>query len=147
MKLVFGMERRGDVIYDTIVHTIIFVLFFSGTFWFVSSYTNGAAFWEDFYAKEIVALIDKAEPGMKFTIDVTPLAIVASRTGVPVRDVVSFDNVHNKVVVRTRLGSGTSFSFFNDLDVVYSPVVSPSGSSVSTQLVFEVKEKIYDVRA
>lgn len=141
MKLVFIMNKKGDIIYDSIVYTIIFILFFSGMFWYVVSYADGASYWEDVYSKEIVYIVDRSEPGMSFTIDVTPLAAIASKKGVPVRDIVSFDNINNRVLVRTRQNAGTSFTFFNDVDVMYSPVVSPSGSSTTAQFTFSLGEK------
>lgn len=126
---------------DTIMHIIIFIMFFLVMFWFVNSYSNGAAFWEDFYAKEIVRMINGAEVGMEFKIDVTPLAVAAFKLNKPIKDTISVDNVNNKVVVSSRLGTGTSFGFFNDVDVIYLPPEGPSGKPENTRFIFKVKER------
>jgi uncharacterized membrane protein len=137
------MNRRGDttILMDTIKHLVIFIIFFSIMLWFILSYSNGSAFLEDFYAKELSLMINSAKTGQKFSVDVTKLASVAVKNGKPVRDMISIDNVNNKVTVSTRLNSGTSFVFFKDVDVVYRPVELPSGSSETSQFIFELKER------
>ena len=137
------MDKRGDtsIMMDTILHIIIFILFFSVMFWFVGSYSNGAAFWEDFYAKEIVRVINGAEPGMEFKIDVTKLAVVAFKKTKPIKDIVYIDNVNNRVVVSSRLNAGTSFGFFKDVDIVEWKTEGPSGRPENTQFMFKVKER------
>ena len=136
------MQRRGDthIILDSIIHIVIFILFFSGMFWFVTSYTLNAAFWEDFYVKEIVYALDRAEPGMEFKLDVSKLAVAAVKTGKPVEDIISIDNVHNTVTVSVRLNAGASFRFFKDVDIVDWKTEVPSGSATTTQFIFTVKE-------
>lgn len=105
------------------------------------SFVSFEPFLEDFYAKEIALLIDGATPGTNLAIDVTELAGVAVKNGKPVRDMINIDNVNNKITVSTRLNTGTSFVFFNDVDVVYKPVELPSGSSQTSQFIFEVKAR------
>ncbi len=137
------MDKKGDTstMMDTIIHIVIFILFFLVMFFFVTSYSNGATFWEDFYSKEIVRVVNGAEPGMEFKIDVTSLAVIAVKNGKPIKDIISVDNVNNKVVVSSRLNSGTSFGFFKDVDVVEWKTEAPSGRSENTQFIFKVKEK------
>jgi len=137
------MNKRGDtsIMMDSIIHIILFILFFSMMFWFVNSYQNGSAFWEDFYAKEISRVINNAQAGMELKIDVTPLAVTAFKNGKPINDIISIDNVNNKVSVSSRRNGGTSFGFFNDVDIVDFYVETPSGSAESTQFIFKVKER------
>jgi len=137
------MNKRADtnLLMNDIVFLVLFTLFFLVMFWFVTSYSNGCAFYEDFYAKEIARTINGAEVGTKIIVDVTPLAISASKSGKPINDIVYLDNVNNKVVVSCRLSSATSFNFFNDVDVTDFRVESPSGSSISTRFIFNVKER------
>lgn len=142
MKSLFNMDKKGDttIAMDTIMHLVIFILFFAIMFWFVLSYSNGAVFVEDFYAKEIVMMINNAVPGQNLAIDVTKLASVAVKNGKLVRDTIIVDNVNNKIITSTRLNTGTSFAFFNDVDIVNWHVELLSGSSKTTQFIFEVKE-------
>ncbi len=135
------MNKKGDttILMDTIQHLVIFILFFAIMFWFVLSYSNGSAFMEDFYAKEIIMLINNAVPGQKLAIDVTKLAGVAIKNGKPVRDIISVDNVNNRIITSTRLNAGTSFVFVNDVDIIYRPVELLSGSSKTSQFIFEIR--------
>jgi len=140
------MNKRADTdfIMNYVIYVVLFLLFFLGMFYFVNSHSNGSAFYEDFYAKEIAGVINNAEPGMEFKIDVTPVAAIAFKKGKPVEDIVLIDNVNNRVVVSSRLNTGTSFSFFKDVDVVDFYVESVSGNSETTRFIFKVKERQRD---
>ena len=52
--------------------------------------------------------------------------------------------MNNRVVVSSRLNTGTSFSFFKDVDVVDFYVESVSGNSETTRFIFKVKERQRD---
>lgn len=129
---------------DTIIYLIITLFVFLGLLWFVNSYKHGSAYYEDFYSKEIANIINNAEPGMEFKIDITPLASIAIENGKPVGDIVYIDNVNNLVVVSSRLNTGTVFNFFNDVDAVDFYVESPSGSPEATRFIFKILEKQKD---
>lgn len=137
------MNRRGasNLAMDTIIPLIVVTAVFAVMIWFVNSYSHGSAFYEDFYAKEIANVINNAEPGMEFKIDITPLASLAVKSGKPIRDLVYIDNVNNKVIVSTRLNTGTSFNFFNNVDVLYLPPEGPSGGVETTRFIFKIVEK------
>ena len=78
---------------------------------------------------------------MEFKLDVSKLAVVAAKTGKPVKDIISIDNVQNTVSVSVRRNAGASFRFFNDVDVVDWKTEAPSGSAATTQFIFIVKER------
>ncbi len=135
-----NMNKKGDttIAMDTIIHLVIFVFFFAIMFWFVLSQSNGSAFMEDFYAKEIVAMINNAVPGEKLAVDVTKLAGLAVKNGKHVRDMIIVDNVNHKIIVSTRLNTGTSFAFFNDVIISNWRVELLSGNSKTSQFTFEI---------
>ncbi len=120
------MNKRGTEGYDFLMRNLIYivgaVLFFLILYGFVVSNDGGARKLEDFYAKEISLLIDAAEPGMNFTIDVSHATNIASKKGVPLEEIFFFDNVRNEVFVKITPEGGTGFSFFNDYDIVYSEI-------------------------
>ena len=72
------MNKRGAVgmSMESIIYMVLCVLFFVGALFFINGYNHGSAFYEDFYSKEIVNLINNAESGMELNIDVTKLAII-----------------------------------------------------------------------
>lgn len=135
------MVRRANIVMDNIIHIIIFTMFFAIIFWGVSSYSDGSALLEDIYAKEIARVINTAEPGMSFKIDISKIASVAYGNGKKFEDIVTIDNVQNEVRVSSRLNTGTSYKFFNDVDVVNFRIEAVSGESLDTRFIFEVKEK------
>ncbi len=110
------MIKRASIVMDNLIHIIIFAMFFSIMFWGVSSYSNGSALLEDIYAKEIVRVINTAEPGMSFKIDISKIAAVANKNGKNFADIVYIDNVQNEVRVSSRLNTGTAYKFFNDAE-------------------------------
>lgn len=140
------MNKRGDTnsMMNTIIYLVIFILFFIGMFWFISSYSNRSGFFEDFYAKEIAEVINSAEQGMSFKVDITPLAIVSSKNGKPLKDIITIDNVNNRVIASSKLNTGVSFGFFNDVDVVDWRVEGPSGGAENTRFIFKIVEKQRD---
>ncbi len=146
------MNKRGtdNILIESIVYLLFFILFFLFMFHFIFGYQYGAFFWEDFYAKELALLIDRAEPGMEFALDVSELSRVAIKKGKSLRDLILIDNVNNRITVSVRQGAGTSFRFFNDVDIVIEPdagLVLPSGGAMTTQFIFKVKERQRDVQA
>lgn len=126
---------------DNIIHIIIFAMFFAIMFWGISSYSDGSALLEDIYAKEIARVINGAEPGMNFKIDISKIASVAFNNGKNFADIIYVDNVNNEVRVSSRLSSGTAYKFFNDVDVVNFSVETVSGNEEGTRFIFEVVEK------
>jgi hypothetical protein len=136
------MDKRGDtsLAMDSIMYLIICALVFIALLWFVNSYEKGSAFYEDFYAKEIVGAINSAKPGMELKVDISNIAEIALENGKSVGSIVAVDNVNNLITVSSRLNSGTSFGFFNDVDIVDFRVELPGGNSQTTQFIFRVKE-------
>ncbi len=135
------MGRRASIVMDNIIHIIIFCLFFAIMFWGIGSYSNGSAMLEDIYAKEIARVINTAEPGMSFKMDISKIESVAYKNGKNFADIVDIDNVNNEVIVSSRLTTGTAYKFFNDVDIVNFRVEAVSGNSQDTRFIFEVKER------
>ncbi len=136
------MNKRGEgILYDNLIFTFLFLVFFMLMFYFVTGYQDSATYWEDFYAKQISLQINKAQPGSEITLDVTELAVIAIKNGKNYREIISVDNVNNRVSISVRNGAGTSFTFFKDLDVVEPRIEVPSGTGTTTRFIFKVKEK------
>src|SRR3989344_6135589 len=112
------MNKMANIVMDNIIHIVIFALFFAIMLWGISSYSDGSALLEDIYAKEIARVINTAEPGMSFKIDISKIAAVAFDNGKKFEDIVYIDNVKNEVIVSSRLSSGTAYKFFNDVDII-----------------------------
>ncbi|HIG52175.1 TPA: hypothetical protein EYQ19_02040 [Candidatus Pacearchaeota archaeon] len=137
------MDKRGvadNVLLGNIIYIILGILFFIGMFYFVMGYQDGAAFYEDFFSKEIARLINVANPGQEVYLDVTEIVGIALGNGKKKEEIFIFDNINNEVIVSLRQGTGASFSFFNEVDVVESRVELVSGSANTNRLYFKIKE-------
>lgn len=119
-------------------YLIIFLLFFVSLFFFVNSNKDNAAYWEDYYAKEIALVIDRANPGENYEIDVTKAINIASRNKNADR-IFDFDNVKKEVIVNLGEGYGTRYRFLNDVTVSDWNVELVSGGIESSRLVFGIK--------
>ena len=135
------MNKRGDIsespIVNNLFYFIFFLLFFVLVIGFGSSQRDGAAAWEDFYAKEIVRIIDGSQPGSEVFLDVTKGVDIALKRDKDPEKIVNFDNVNNRVIVSLKSNSGTSFSYFNDVDVVNWNITLGSNADI---LYFKIVE-------
>ena len=121
-----------------LLYLIILVVFFVLAFYYITAYQDGAALWEDFYSKQVVRMIDNAKPGDEFHLDVSVPSKIAFKKGYDVQKIFDFDNVNNQVIVKLSTGQGTSFGYFNNVDVVDWKVELPSGDPNSNRLYFKV---------
>ena len=98
--------------------------------------------------KEIVRIIDTAEPGQEVYLDVTLATTIAFKNEKGKSEIFNFDNEGNSVTVSlTRFGS-TRFSYFNDVDIVDWRLEVPSrgaGAEVN-RLYFRIVEVQRDDR-
>ena len=78
---------------------------------------------------------------MEIKIDVSRVAVIAFKKTKPIEDIIYVDNVNNQIIVSSRLNAGTSFGFFNDVDIVEWKTEGPSGRPENTQFMFKVKER------
>lgn len=125
---------------DSVMYIILALVFFGVMFVFVAGYQDGASFWEDFYAKEISHLINKAEPGTEIDLDVTKISNIAAGNGKDVTKIITINNVENIVTVSLRNSKGTSFKFFNDVDIVDWKIEYHTRGAEMNSLIFKVKE-------
>ncbi len=136
-------EKRGFLVGE-LLYIILFIVFFGLMLYYVTSYQDGASVWEEIYAKEIAGLINKAEPGTEVYLDVTKISGVAVDNGKDLKDIVTIDNVGNRVSVSLRKGKGASFEFFNDVDVVEQRIELVSGGVETNRLYFKIAERQRD---
>ena len=115
------MNRKGDegadFIWDNFIYIIALVILIGGTFLLINHYQNGAAIWEDYYAKEIVRIIDLGCPGDEITLDVHKATEIAKKNRVNFDNIFILDNVKNEVCVKLSPGKITCYYFFNDVNV------------------------------
>ncbi len=126
------MNRRGagadNIAAWYVAYFVLLVLFFVGALYYVTWLQDGAALWEDVYAKEIVRVIERAQPQEEVTLDVQVLTELALAHGGDLKKVVTFDNVLRTVTVSTRPGLGTTYGYFNDVQIIDDRVETPGAA-------------------
>lgn len=134
------MQKKGiSELEWTIPYIVITLAFFIALFVFVNASRDNTAYWEDYYAKNIALLLDRASSGEEFYLDLTRATAIASSNGQSLESVVTFDNVHKEVIVSLKQGSGTRYSFFSDIVVNDWSIGYISGGVDVNRLHFFVK--------
>ena len=140
------MNKRGtgEILTNNLIYIILFLVFFMLMFYFVVGFQDGSSVWEEFYAKEIVKIVNEAEPGTEIYLDVTALTKIAFKHGKSRNEIITFNNLQNSVIVSLTSKSGTSFNFFNDVDIVEPSIKLISGGKETNRLYFKVMERQRD---
>jgi hypothetical protein len=124
------MNKRGalmnNIVINYAIYTLLVVILLSFFFFHIRAFENKAALWEDYYAKQIVKVINLAAHGEEVYLDVTTATAIALKKKQAFSDIFRFDNLNNRVSVSLSPGRSTSFSFFNDVDVVDWRLETPS---------------------
>ena len=135
--------KLNDLIMSNVVYFILTALFVIGLSVFVFGQMNGSGVWEEFYAKEIVKVINLAEPGDEITLDVHRGTVIAKENEVrSYSDMFRIDNANNEICVRLSSSRRTCYSYFNDVDVMDWKVelgVGKNGGNILSFKVVEVK--------
>ena len=108
-------QKKGNILTENIIFIILNLAFLSILIVFLFTKVGGAAVLEEKYAKQIALLIDSAEPGMRIQLNMED-AIGKARDEKRDLDRIVFieDNIVN---VQLREEGGSSYSFFNDVEV------------------------------
>ena len=136
----------GELLQWNIAFFIIEAIFFVIMMVWIGWFNDGIGITEDLYAKEIVHIINEADPGQTVAFDVTGLVKIADKENVGRSDIFTIDNVNNVITVKLSRKTGTSFKFFNDVDVVNWNLAIENSDEFSDVrfLNFEIKEAIND---
>ena len=116
------MNRKGEkneLVFSTVVYLIFAAAFVFLLGAFVFQQMNGAGVWEDFYAKEIVKVINLAQQGDEINLDIHKGSVIGKKNEVNFNEMFKIDNEKNEVCVRLSAGRKSCYSFFNDVDVAW----------------------------
>ncbi len=109
--------KFGDVLMNNIAYLLVLIIFFVGMMVFLQTKMNGAAVWEDFYAKEIAKMINAAKPGDIIIMDVRPATKIAAENKIGFEKIFNFDDSKNEACVKLSAGRGSCFSYFNNVNI------------------------------
>jgi hypothetical protein len=105
---------------NEVAYIILLALAIVLTFMVIWKYTNGAGTWSDYYAKELVRVIDAGKAGDNVSMDVQKETEIAKRNGRDLQkgDLFVFDSKKHNVCVNLGKGSPTCYYYFNDVVIV-----------------------------
>ncbi len=111
------MNKKAQL-YSKLLNQTVFILLvvvFAGfMFWYVRSQQDGAAVWEDFYVKEISNMVNRAEVGQTYRIDVHKVSEIAKKNGVAFDKIFEFVNKDKKVCIQLSKGRRTCNKWASD---------------------------------
>lgn len=114
------MNKRGDsetILTGNVIYIILFIIFFLIVFTYIVAFQDGAATWQDFYAKEIALTIDSLYAGSTVSIDISKARAIALEHKVPPEKIITIDNVNRLVEVRLTPDSVSRFPFFTEVEI------------------------------
>lgn len=134
----------NDLLEGNTVYIVLTVLFVAGMVFFVSSYKNNAAVWEDYYAKEIAKLIDLSKPGDEIIIDIQKPSEIAIKNEIrSMSEMIEIDNFEKRVWIKLSPGRKSGYGFFNDVDVIVSkPEFGVPGNVITLKIIPSQKSKV-----
>lgn len=110
-------EFGGSLLMEYVVYFILLGLFLTGAVFFVYRQLNGAGMWSDIYAKELAIVLNGAEEGDRYVINVHKATRIALSNEIPFEQIFSFDAVNGKACVSLSKGSKSCYPYFNNLVV------------------------------
>ena len=110
-------NKKGgfSLVYSNIIFIVLNIIFFSILFLFVQQVSEGKLVYEQAYAKEIVLLIDGAQPATKISLDFEKGIEIAESNGMDFDRIVGINN--NQVVISLSEKAGYNFRYFSDYDI------------------------------
>jgi len=115
-------DKRGEAdspIFGTVIFTILNLAFFILLLTFVWRSANGAAVYEEIYAKQIALAIDKAKPGTQIVINVDKGLQIADKNRQPRSEIFKIDSDKGQVAVSLSEGKGGyEMSYFNNYGII-----------------------------
>ena len=134
------MNRRGagDILSGNILYVILVIIFTIGVFMIIMQNQNNAHQWEELYAKELALLLNRAESGDLYTIDIQKASEIAVKNGIgDPRYIIKFDGQSREVIVSLKPGMGTTFHYFSNVVVsdVKVDALDTSGNKLSFKVV------------
>tara|TARA_Y100000310_G_scaffold339732_1_gene433364 strand:- start:2143 stop:2619 length:477 start_codon:yes stop_codon:yes gene_type:complete len=112
-------NKRGDLLtLETLIFTILNLVFFSVLIAFVMLAGQRAFVYEQTYAKQIALIIDNAKPEMAILVDMEKIVEIAEKNEKPLNEIVKINKKENRVEVSLRDSGGSSFQYFSNYDVL-----------------------------
>ena len=110
------MKKRGSILIEKVLFIILNLVFLTILILFLSKQGAGATVLEKTYSKQIALMLDASKPGTILKLNLNELKEVSDKKGIAFEDVVKINE--NLVIVKLSDKGGSTYSFFNDIEVI-----------------------------
>ena len=111
---------------------------------FVQRVSSNALIYEEAYSKEIGLLLNRAEPGMEFEIDVTELVKNAIKNGIKEEDLnqlIKINTIEGIVFVKAKPEGGFNFPYFSNVTIETNGPTLQKNDKEITKAIYLIKIK------
>ena len=115
--------KKGEILVENIIFIILNLIFLTILILFLLNQGSSTYLTEQIYAKEIALMIDSSKSNSIIQFNMEKAQELAEKNNLDFRESVSITG--NMVNVKlTNRGNGYFYSFFNDVNVIPSPIVN-----------------------
>jgi hypothetical protein len=114
-------KKGADLAFPIIIFLVLNIIFFTMMMLFVQRVSSNALVYEEAYSKKIGLMLNRAEPGMNLTIDVTELVEVALKNGIKLNETSTLITINTEegiVFVKAKKEGGFNFPYFSDISLI-----------------------------
>ena len=116
-------NKKGEILVGNVIFIVLNIIYLSILITFLYTRASGAVLLEEVSAKQIALLIDGAQPGMFFYLNMEQAYDSAEENGVDFSSIITKNGNTITVKLDNEGGrAGYSYSFFNDVDVNISNI-------------------------
>lgn len=115
------LNKRGqDLTISILIFILLNIAFFSMMMLFVQRVSSDALIYEEAYAKKIGLILNRAEPGMEFTINITKLIKTALKNNIgpgEISEIIQIDTEKGIVKVKAKKEGGFNYNYFSKINL------------------------------
>lgn len=115
-----GRNKKADLLFPIIIFVVLNIMFFTIMLLFVQRVSSNALVYEESYAKQIALILNRAESGMQFEIDVSDLIKTAIKNDVNtsfLNETIQINAEEGIVFVKARKEGGFEQPFFSKIKI------------------------------
>ena len=136
------INKKGDLLFPIIIFIVLNIMFFTTMMLFAQRSLSGAMIYEEAYAKQISLFLNRAEPGMQFSIDATDLVNNALENEISrdkLTEIVNIDSEKGLVIVKTKHEGGFENHFFSNIKTTHRITLDNQGENERWRLIISVQ--------
>jgi hypothetical protein len=115
-----GLNKWAEMGLPVVIFLVLNLAFFVTMLLFVQRTSSHALVYEEAYSKKIGLMLNRAEKGMQFELDITDLIKIALKNGVTaenINEIINIDTDKGLVTVRAKPEGGFTFPYFSKINL------------------------------